>query len=198
MDLTLTYDEAIDFIINLDETNLSHDNHKAYIYEARKILIDLLKSRSFVADETGFYSYTENTDGSVSIGDFRRYEDMKYSSDLIRAFMENKSLMERLTPAGTSDKKQPDEITENNPKALKAENERLKAELEQKGKLPAVAKLARQFVLNQIKDGYPEGEFKGWKHEAIAEEVIERAKCAGYKENDIPLVSTIIRHYFKK
>lgn len=112
MDLTLTYDEAIDFIINLDETNLLHDNRKAYIHEARKILIDLLKSLSFVADEIGFYSYTENTDGSVSIGDFRRYEDIKYSSDLIRAFMENKSLMERITPAGTSDKKQPENKSE--------------------------------------------------------------------------------------
>lgn len=113
MDLDLNYKETIDFIINHNEKNLSHNNSEAHKRAARKILIDMIKSLSFVADETGFYSYTENKDGSVSIGEFFRYEDMKYSSDGIRAYMENKSLMDRLnTPAGTPDKKQPAETTE--------------------------------------------------------------------------------------
>ena len=113
MYLDLNYKETIDFIINHNEKNLSHNNSEAHKRVARKILIDMIKSLSFVADETGFYSYTENKDGSFSIGEFFRYEDMKYSSDGIRAYMENKSLMDRLnTPAGTPDKKQPAETTE--------------------------------------------------------------------------------------
>lgn len=67
----------------------------------------------------------------------------------------------------------------------------------QNNNLPAVAKPARPFVLNLIKTGYPNGEFKNWKREAIATEVFDRAKAARYEEKDIPAVSTIIRHYFK-
>ena len=108
MDLDLNYKETIDFIINHNEKNLSHNNSEAHKRVARKILIDMIKSLSFVADETGFYSYTENKDGSFSIGEFFRYEDMKYSSDGIRAYMENKSLMDRLnTPPARQIKNNP-------------------------------------------------------------------------------------------
>ncbi|MBO4644024.1 MAG: hypothetical protein J5716_05395 [Alphaproteobacteria bacterium] len=121
-------------------------------------------------------------------------EKEKYSSDGIRAYMENKSLMDRLnTPADTSDKKQP---AETETEALKAENERLKAELKQKNKTPAQAKPARDFILNLIKKEYPNGEFKGWKRESVATEAQERAKAAGFGENDIPTKETITRHYF--
>lgn len=232
MDLTLTYSEAIDFIINLDLANLSHDNHKAFIYEARKILCSYLAEGKPDSEKVITFSPEENykfepveRDCSFWIEKpglpfLRPAEELiekeKYSSDGIRAFMENKSLKERNRPfcsgwsvATAKEAKQiaREEIKRDvlqylpvfkELKTLKKENERLKAELEQKGKLPAVAKPARQFVLNQIRGGYPEGEFKGWKREAIAEEVIARAKRAGYDEKDIPVVSTILRDYFKK
>lgn len=96
MDLDLTYDEALDFIIYLDEGNLSHASNDAHKRKAREFLTDFIKSLSFEADETGCYSYTQNDDGSVSIGVFFRYEDLKYSSARMRAFMKNRSLIDRL------------------------------------------------------------------------------------------------------
>ena len=127
MDLVLTYSEALDFIINLDLADLSHENHEAFIYEARKILCSYLANGKPDAEGVITFSPEENykfeqvgRDCSFWIekpGLFRPaeafIEQEKYSSDGIRAYMENKSLMDRLnTPAGTPDKKQPAETTE--------------------------------------------------------------------------------------
>lgn len=128
MDLTLTYEEAIDFIINLDLSNLLHDNRKAYIHEARKILCCYLAEGKTDSEKVITFSPKENykfepveRDCSFWIekhgSPFPRpaeelIEKEKYSSDGIRAFMENESLIERINPAAASDKKQPENKSE--------------------------------------------------------------------------------------
>lgn len=114
MDLDLTYNEAIDFIINLDLANLSHDNSEAYIKGARKILCSYLangepdteKVITFTPEENYKFEPLERNNVFMILmpgSPFPRpaehfIEKEKYSSDGIRAFMENKSLIERSRP----------------------------------------------------------------------------------------------------
>ena len=106
MNLDLNYDEAIDFIIHLDELNLKHDDSEALKRKARGILINFVNSlnlvdsnQAYITDENGFYTAKKNDDGSCSIVDSNcchNYEDVTYPSDLIRAFLYDKSLLQRL------------------------------------------------------------------------------------------------------
>ncbi len=106
MDLDLNYEEAIDFIIHLDELNLKHDAPEALKRKARGILINFVNSlnlvernQAYITDANGFYTAKKNDDESYSIVDpncYRYYENVTYSSDVIRAFLDDKSLIQRL------------------------------------------------------------------------------------------------------
>ena len=106
MNLDLNYDEAIDFIIHLDELNLKHDDPEALKRKARGILINFVNSlnlvdsnQAYITDANGFYTAKKNDDGSYSIIDSNcchNYEDVTYRSDVIRAFLDDKSLHQRL------------------------------------------------------------------------------------------------------
>lgn len=173
MNLDLDYDEAIDFIIHLDELNLKHDDPDAYKRAAREIL-NKIQGYAIISINNGVSSYVDNKRGCTP-------EDSMYHSDSIRTFLENKSLLQRLQ----EEKEAEIAALKNGAPATSGQN----------NNLPAVAKPARPFVLNLINTEYPDGEFKGLKHEAIATEVFARAKAEGYEEKDIPAVSTIMRHY---
>ncbi len=106
MNLDLNYDEAIDFIIHLDELNLKHDDPQALKRKARVVLINFVNSlnyvdsnQAYITDENGFYTAKKNDDGSYSIVDSNcchNYEDVTYCSDVIRAFLDDKPLLQRL------------------------------------------------------------------------------------------------------
>lgn len=89
MDLDLNYEEAIDFIIHLDELNLKHDAPEALKRKARGILNKIEGYGIVNINENGSISYVDNKRG-------RNLEDSFYSSDSIRTSLENQSLIQRL------------------------------------------------------------------------------------------------------
>lgn len=88
MNLDLNYDEAIDFIIHLDELNLKHDDPEALKRKAQEILNNI-EGYGIVDINNVSISYIDNKRG-------RTLEDSMYSSDSIRTFLDDKSLLQRL------------------------------------------------------------------------------------------------------
>lgn len=88
MNLDLNYDEAIDFIIHLDELNLKHDDPEALKRKAQEILNNI-EGYGIVDINNVSISYVDNKRG-------RTLEDSMYSSDSIRTFLDDKSLHQRL------------------------------------------------------------------------------------------------------
>ena len=88
MNLDLNYDEAIDFIIHLDELNLKHDDPEALKRKAQEILNNI-EGYGIVDINNVSISYVDNKRG-------RTLEDSMYSSDSIRTFLDDKSLLQRL------------------------------------------------------------------------------------------------------
>lgn len=106
MNLDLNYDEAIDFIIHLNELNLKHDDPEAFKGKVYHILTDFIwdtYGEIFPTlaklNEPTYKTPSPDKIGFVLDSQEVLYFDLKkqtYPSDLIRTFLKNKSLFQRL------------------------------------------------------------------------------------------------------